>query len=140
MKRTYEFNEESGISICHIFDKDEMFIGFAVCHDDDMDFLSERTGLQIAEVRAEIDALKHIRDYELTPALKALKHLQDNMKTSKNYNPKSYEAKMLRRQVCIKENELAAIKQEIIKRKAFLIDYIQQKDELHQKLRKVKDN
>lgn len=140
MKRTYDFNKESGVATCRIYDKDNIFIGFAVCHDDDVDFMSEKTGLQIAEVRAEIDALKHIRDYEIIPALKALKHLQDNMKTSKQYNPKSYEARMLRRQVCIKENELTAIRKEINRSQQFLTNYIEEKDKLYTKLRQAKNN
>ena len=140
MKRIYKFDAENGVATCYLIDKNNTYTGFACCHDDDKDFQSERVGLTLAEARAEIDALKHIRDNELIPTYKALKHLQDNMKTSTYYNPKSYEARMLRRQVCIKENELIAIKQEIDSRKQFISDYIQQKDELHDKLRKVKKN
>ena len=96
--------------------------------------------MTIAEARAEINFLQHIRDNELKPALKVLKHLYDNMTTSNYFNQHSYEARMLRRQIRIKENELIAIKQEIDGRKQFISDYIQQKDELHDKLRKVKKN
>ena len=109
MKRIYKFDAENGVATCYLIDKNNTHMGFACCHDDDKDFQSERVGLTLAEARAEIDALKHIRNTELIPAYKALKHLQDNMNTSTHYNPKSYEAKMLRRQVCIKENEIAAV-------------------------------
>lgn len=139
MKREYSFDPEEGIALCQIISSNgQKYIGFATCHDDDREFISERTGLQIAETRAELEALADIRDNEIIPALKALTHLYNNIQTSKYYNPKSYEATMLRRQVRIKENELIAIRQEIATLKQFLRKYIQQKEELHNKLRKGK--
>ena len=140
MKRKYDYNSETGVAHIVILEGDKQFHGFASCHNDDEDFKSERIGMTIAEARAEINFLQHIRDNELKPALKALKHLYDNMTTSKHFNQHSYEARMLRRQIRIKENELIAIKQEINSRKQFISDYIQQKDELHEKLRKAKKN
>ena len=72
------------------------FTGVAYCHPDDLDFASERTGLFIAESRAIIKVLIFQRDHEIKPALATLNHLYSNMRTSKYYNPKSYEAKMIR--------------------------------------------
>ena len=140
MKRIYSFNKETGASTVEIISGDLGFVGMACCHDDDMDFMSERTGLQIAEARAELDFLRHIRDNELKPAIKVLQHLQDNMKTSKKYNPESYEASMLRRQLAIKKNELAAIKAEIKTLTSFIGGYIAEKDKLYNKLRQGKNN
>lgn len=140
MKRFYKFDSEHGIATVHIVSGDLSFIGMAQCHKDDRDFMSERTGLQIAETRAEINFLKHIKNNEITPALTALKHLESNMKTSKHYNKKSYEARMLRRQVAIKTNELKAIEQEINNLKTFIHNYIIQKEHLYTKLRQGKNN
>lgn len=140
MKRKYNYNSETGVSHVIILEGDNEFHGYASCHDEDEDFKSERIGMTIAETRAEINFLQHIRDNELMPAIKALRHVYSNMKTSKHFNLHSYETRMLRRQICIKENDLIAVKQEIDSRKQFITDYIKQKDELHDKLRKAKKN
>jgi hypothetical protein len=140
MKRKYDYNSETGTSHVIISEGDNEYHGFASCHDEDKDFKSERIGMTIAEARAEINFLQYIRDNEIMPALKALKHLYSNMKTSKYFNLYSYETRMLRRQICIKENDLIAVKQEINSRKQFITEYIKQKDELHDKLRKAKKN
>ena len=140
MKRFYKFDSERGIATVYILSGDLSFIGMAKCHKDDEDFMSEKTGLQIAEVRAEINFLKHIRDNELKPAIKVLEHLHNNMKTSKHYNKESYEATMLRRQVAIKKNELTAVIEEIDRSKKFLTSYINSKEELYTKLRKGKNS
>lgn len=136
MKREYSFDSNIGVSICTLYDTKFTSQGIAICHDDDKAFMSERTGLQIAEARAEINMLKMIRDYELTPALIALQHLQTNMTTSKHYNPKSYEARMLRRQVNIKQNEIKAVQQEIKVIEEFLENYITSKNKLYNKDKK----
>jgi hypothetical protein len=72
------------------------FIGEATCHPDDIDFESERVGLTIAEARANIKVLHHIRKCEVKPQLKILKHLYNNMKSSTHFNSNSYEARMVR--------------------------------------------
>lgn len=87
----------------------QVFVGTAKCHPEDSDFESARVGLTIAESRANIQVLRYIRDYELKPQLKILNHLYMNMRTSKYYNPKSYEANMIRSQIRALEKDLAAI-------------------------------
>lgn len=113
----------------------QVFIGTAKCHPEDIDFESARVGLTIAESRANIQVLRHIRDCELKPQLKILNHLYMNMKTSKYYNPKSYEAKMIRNQIHALEKDLAAIHNQIIDEQTFSKDYISGKDRLYRKLR-----
>jgi hypothetical protein len=140
MKRKYNYNSETGVAHIILIEGDNEFHGFASCHEDDEDFQSERIGMTIAEARAEINFLQHIRDNELMPAIKALRHVYGNMKTSKYFNLHSYEARMIRRQIRIKENDLIVVKQEINSRKQFITDYIKQKDELHDRLRKAKKN
>ena len=111
------------------------FVGEATCHPDDLDFESERVGLTLAESRANIKVLRHMRDCEVKPQLKILNHLYSNMKTSKYYNPNSYEAKMLRSQIRAIENELTTIKNGIADEQKFIKDYIEGKDKLYKKLR-----
>ena len=100
-----------------------------------MDFESERVGLTIAEARANIKVLRHMRDCEVKPQLKILNHLLSNMKTSKSYNPISYEAKMLRSQIRTIEKELATISNAIADEQKFIKDYIDGKDKMYKRLR-----
>lgn len=113
----------------------QVFVGTAKCHPEDSDFESARVGLTIAEARANIEVLRHIREYELKPQLKILNHLYANIKTSKYYNPTSYEAKMLRSQIRAIKKELATINNEIADEQKFVKDYISGKDKLYGKLR-----
>lgn len=56
-KYTPEFtwDEESGSAICIIKDeKNRVFIGEAICHPDDQDMISERTGCELAFRRAKL--------------------------------------------------------------------------------------
>jgi hypothetical protein len=57
------------------------------------------------------------------------------MATSKNFNPKSYEAKMIRSQIKVLENDLAAINADLANERKNLKEYIDKKDILYKKLR-----
>ena len=111
------------------------FVGEATCHPDDLDFESERVGLTLAESRANIKVLRHIRDCEIKPQLKILKHLYDNMRSSTHHNIYSYEAKMMRSQIRVIEKELATINNDIADEQKFIKDYIEGKDKLYKRLR-----
>ena len=130
-----KFIYEDNIATCILTYKGAEFRGVAYCHPDDEDFASERVGLSIAECRANIAFLRHIRDNEIKSQLRVLNHLIANMKNSKHYNPISYEMKMLRSQVRVIEKDLAAINNAIADERKFLKDYIDGKDKLFKKLR-----
>lgn len=66
---------DGGHSCCIIKYKGLEFVGESNCHPDDMDMESERTGLCIAEARANIKLMKFKKNFEIQPALKAIKHL-----------------------------------------------------------------
>lgn len=91
----------------------KIFSGIAKCHPDDEIMASEHIGIEISNARAHLNIIRHIRDTETKPQLKILKHIYNNMKTSKQFNPKSYEATMIRRQIKILESELITIKEVI---------------------------
>lgn len=131
---------ENGHSYFIIKYKGKEFLGKAKCHIEDMDMESERIGLTIAEIRAQIKMLCFIRDNEIKPKLKALSHLQNNIQMSKYHNPNSHETQMLNRQVRIAQEELAAVNNEIADSRKFLNDYIQGKEKLWQKIRRTKNN
>lgn len=137
MSYKYEskYTYDHGNSLFVIYYNGNSFDGTAICHDEDKDFESERVGLTIAEARANIKVLRHMRDCEVKPQLKILNHLLSNMKTSKYYNPNSYEAKMLRSQIHAIEKELATISNAIADEQKFIKDYIEGKDKLYKRLR-----
>ena len=134
-KPEYLWQPELGIAYCTIYYKDLEFCGMAVCHPDDNDMKSKLTGETIAEARAFISYLLHIRDYEIRPQLKALYQLYYSMKHSSQFTPRSYEAIMLYKQIHNLENDLANIKTEIANTKTFLKEYIAQKEKDHATIR-----
>lgn len=142
MKREPEFyfDENEGISYCAIGTKaDDVFVGTAKCHPDDRDFMSEKTGCEIALRRAEIEALRSYRN-ELKIGLAALKQLYYSINHSKNFNPKSYEAKMLFRQINQKVEDIDTVKEIIKERKQELKKLIDDKDTFYRTTRKHREN
>ena len=137
MKNTpyIEWDDENKVATCVLYYKNKVFYGMATCHPDDMDFANEYTGEHIAYLRAMIEALNWERDCEIKPALAALKQVYYSMNHSKKYNPKSYEAKMLRRQIRSLENELAAVNADLAAERTSLSEYLKAKDRLYTKLR-----
>lgn len=134
-KDNTEYGYVNGSAVYIINYNGYRFVGEATCHPDDKDFESERVGLTIAEARANIKVLRHIRDCEIKPQLKVLNHLYSNMKTSKSFNPISYEAKMVRSQIRAIEKELTTISNGIADEQKFIKDYINGKDEVYKRLR-----
>ena len=131
----FAFDEKLGYARCLMIYNGQAFEGGAKCHPDDMDMISERTGCCIAEARAYIKALRFKRDHEIQPKLDVLRHLYNNMQTSKYFNSKSYEAKMLRSQIGVIEKELAAVSQDLAEEKKYLKEYIDKKDKFYKRLR-----
>lgn len=108
------WDEDTGVSQVFITDKNQkVFSGMSTCHEEDSQFKSQSFGETIAMYRATIQFLRYVRDTEIKPQLAILEHLYSNMQTSKQFNPKSYEAQMLHRQICIQRNSLASTKEEI---------------------------
>lgn len=136
----YHWDAEEGFAQCTLIDGNEVFYGFATVHPDDQDLANEYTGLHIAENRATIKALQHRKNYILTPSLKALKHLYSSMRHSKQFNPTSYEAKMLNRQICLLEDDLEATKEAIAELREYLKTYLQKKDAAYKAIRKRNKN
>ena len=135
LKENTEYGYVDGYSVYIITYNGYRFVGEATCHPDDMDFESERVGLTIAEARANIKVLLHMRDCEVKPQLKILKHLYDNMRSSTHHNAYSYEAKMMRSQIHVIERELATINNAIADEQKFIKDYIDGKEKMYKRLR-----
>ena len=135
IKPIFHYDKETGCSTCVIETKYGKFSGTACCHPDDMDMASEKVGCEIAYSRAAIDSLKYERDNVIKPSLKALRQLYYSMNRSKRFNPKSYEYKMLKRQIECWEFDLAVIGDMIDTERTWIRDYINTKEALYQNIR-----
>lgn len=132
----FSWDEETGEATCVMPYKDGVvFYGLATCHPDDRDMMSEKTGCDIAYRRASIKALAYHRDTEVKPALGALKQLYFSMKHSQNFNEKSYENKMLQRQIRQLELDLATTKEMLVDARQSLNSLLQEKDLFYQRIR-----
>ena len=130
----FDWDEETGISSCIVSDGEKVYTGFAQCHPDDEDMKGQKTGCEIAFRRARINALRGYRD-ELKIQLKALNQLYYSMNKSKKFNKKSYENKMLQRQIRMINFDLATTKEMIATEQENLRTYIKEKDEFYKKTR-----
>ena len=131
----FNWDPEEGVASYIIKYKNQTFCGVAMCHEEDKDMMSEKTGMESAYRRATIDYLKYVRDMELKPALKALKQLYYTMKHSTHFNPKSYENSKLQRHIRMYEFDLETINELIVNERKNLKDYIDKKDEFYKKTR-----
>lgn len=109
--------------------------GIATCCPEDYDMSNEKTGCDIAYQRAIINLYKYYKAHEIKPRLKALNQLYYSMEHSKHFNPKSYENKMLQRQIHQLENELNIANDLLIERKEELKEYLDKKENFYQKIR-----
>ena len=132
----YEWDEKAGLATCCIWLDDFLQgYGIAQCAEKDRDMISERTGLQIAEMRAQINILQNYKNRELRPGLKALIHLKGTMQISTRYNPDSYEAKRLDKEIKNKEEEIIAIQSKIDHIKEQLQEYMRLKGIMFERIR-----
>ena len=139
MKREYFYDPTKGVAHCFLKYKGMEFSGTAICHPEDGDFMSERTGLYIAETRANIRYLKSKKP-ELRAAITALQHAVNCMRDSKDFNPKAKEFQIVYRLLYDKKSELDSLNSRIKMEKEYLEDYMKNKDIVHNKMRKGKLN
>jgi hypothetical protein len=131
----FNWDEETGAASCILSDGEKIYTGFAQCHPDDEDMKGQKTGCEIAFRRARINALRGYRD-ELKIKLSALNQLYYSMNISSRFNEKSYENKMLQRQIRMINFDLATTKEMIATEQENLSTYIKEKDEFYNKTRK----
>ena len=130
----FNWDEDAGVASCILSDGEKVFTGFAQCHPDDKDMSSEKTGCEITFRRARINALRGYRD-ELKIKLKALNQLFYSMNRSYRFNEKSYENKMLQRQIRMIDFDLTTTKEMIATEEQSLRQYLSDKDKFYTKTR-----
>ena len=137
----FHWDEETGKAACIVSNGEKVYTGFAQCHPDDNDMASEKTGCEIALRRAKINALRGYRD-ELKTRLSALNQYYHSMNMSCKFNEKSYENKMLQRQIRQIKFDLDTTKEMIANEELNLRAYIKSKDVFYTQTRKrrQKDN
>ena len=133
-KPIFNWDEEAGVASCILSDGEKIYTGFAQCHPDDEDMKGQKTGCEIAFGRARINALRGYRD-ELKIRLSTLNQLYHSMNISYRFNEKSYENKMLQRQIRQINFDLATAKEMIATEQENLRTYIKEKDEFYNKTR-----
>lgn len=134
-KPSTSWDEELGIATCTIYYKNEEFLGSAICADEDRDMMSEKTGLAIAESRAYILYLQYRRNVEIKNELRGLNQLYYTMKHSTHFNPDSYEARSLMRQIKIRETDMETLRQLINIERNTLTTFIIKKDKFYKAVR-----
>ena len=130
---TYMYNSD-GYTRCDITYKNRVFTGHAYCLAADKDFQSEKTGCFIAERKAFIKKLKFMKS-ELVAALSPLTNFEKTLQICKKYNPNSFEAKKLRKEIYIKRKEIQEIETAIKEEQDYLTYYIQNKDKFYKRQR-----
>ena len=131
----YEWDPKTGYATCTLEYKDFVFFGQAKCAPEDQDMMSEKTGLHIAEERAYIEFLQHIKNNEIKPQLEILNHLCSTMNNSKKLNPNSYEYKRILKEIKNLESDLDFYIDYIATEEAVLKSYIDEKDKFYKKVR-----
>lgn len=132
----FDYNSETGIASCLIEDKNGNIIyGIAKCHPDDMDMASEKTGCDFAYRRAYIKVMQAYKK-ELKVELKTLNQLYYSMNRSKYFNPRSYENKMLQRQIRQRQEDIKYVNNTIKEAKDKLNNIIDEKDKFYKNIRK----
>ena len=131
------WDEEYRHAYCGIKTPDgNTVVGEAICHPQDVDMVSEKTGCTIAERRAYIKYMQYQKENILKPELKALKKFYNVVNQSKYYDEQDYTNQMLIRHIKRLEEDIASLKQEIETEKINLRDYISTKDTFYQEVRK----
>lgn len=131
----YQYDNETHEAICVLTYNNNTFTGTATCHPDDYDMESAKTGQTIAYLRAAIKYYQHIKNNELKPKLDALYQYYYSINRSKEFDKKSYEVKMLWRQIQNYEDDLAVVRCSLAQLRKNLSEFIQNKDEIYKKIR-----
>ena len=133
-RSNFYWDGERGICRCTITVSDGKYVGYAYVHPLDADMMSEKVGQEIAYNRAIISMLKGEKR-KLKLELRGLNSLYYSMKHSPHFNQKSYEAKMLYRQIKMRNDDIETIDEMVQDIQDFLTNYINKKDELYQHIR-----
>ena len=121
------------MATCILTDGKSVYVGSAKCCYKDKDMQNEKTGCEIALMRAEINYFQSIKDNELIPALNALKGIQFSLNQCET---DSKSKSIVQKKIHKIENDLAVVRYLIIEKEQSLTDYIAAKDTFYKQIRK----
>lgn len=128
------FDAETGISDAVIRNKNGTFMGIATCHPEE-EAVSDYAGCRYAEIRANIKAVQYEKRM-VNAAIKELEDFEKILKSLKDYNPNSVEARRLRRRIHEKKEERIFLQTAIIAMKNTLKKAMCERDALIEKRKK----
>lgn len=131
----FTWNEETGEATCIITDGTHYFTGVAKCHPEDMDMKNKLTGFRIAQLRAENNYYIHMRDNDILPCHKMLKHLYNCMEQKSDFDKNCNEARLTRRKIQQNELDLILVKEMLADNKKELKSYLAEKDKFYRRIR-----
>ena len=130
----FYYDKDSGLTTVKVYYKNNIFIGEAWCHPEDDDIKNEFTGCELALKRANIKVMQWIKNNELTPEIKALKHLKSLQEQhEESLLEKSYLITL--RELLRLENDLTTLKEMIALEKQELKEYIKAQDKFAEIIR-----
>lgn len=135
----FKIDTEEHITYCQFKDNknNKVYFGETQCYPEDFDVESKLIGQHIAAERALIQAMMGAVQ-DMKKEFKVLRQFYYTINHSKKYNPKSYEAYMLKRQLNKRETNIKLVQQAIDEKRKCLYEYIQDKDKTHKLLRKIR--
>lgn len=136
-KVNFYWDEERGMCRCTVMDKGIKYNGFAFCHPTDLDMKSQKTGEEIAYNRALISALK-AKKKELKLELRGLLGYYYAIQHNPQFNSKSYEARMLYRQIRMRQDDIESVDEEIDSLDFYISSYIKEKDKFYAAIRQMR--
>lgn len=138
-KLEVNFTQNNELTRCDMYYDGKSFIGYAKCLPEDNDMISERTGCTLAEIKANIKRLRYIRN-KVREQLKPLTIFKSRLECCKDYNADSFEARRLRKEIWLYEEEIKEITNAINDEEAYLKKYIKEKENLYTRIRAKRAN
>lgn len=134
----YKWNADFGVATCRMynFNLHEWVEGGAVCAIEDQDMLSEKTGLAIAEQRATIELYKSQIKY-LKIQRDLYQDLYNTYKLRPTFDENDKLVKIVKKRLYMTLNDIKAFELLIKEAKSALQDFLDAKDELYVKVRKL---
>lgn len=131
----YQYDPETHESVCILTYKDEIFVGQAFCHPEDLDMANAKTGQTIAYLRAAIKYYQHLKNHEIKPKIEALRQFYYTVNQSKQFSPNCYEIRMLQRQIRNYEDDLVTVRCSLAQLQKNLREFVQEKEKFYNKIR-----
>lgn len=138
MKLNYYYDSGTHTTTCVCRGKHKTYVGTSQCHEHDYEFESKLVGQEIALTRAAIQEIIDARD-DAHQRVIALRHVYDILDQNEKVDNNSFECRMIKRQLTIQENELAALKEVLKDMRSDLNDTIKQKETLYKKLKAMRN-